>query len=134
MRGSHVCLTGESLTGDWELIRSVKSRHRLTLVEHLDPARLAKDPLFKTVGLIVVDCAGLRGAVDRVFAGFKALRRASPRLIVLIVDGGLDQMQLAKAFHMGVRDYFRAPHESRLLAERIHSLCDRESGGRGRAD
>jgi DNA-binding response OmpR family regulator len=126
MNTHHICLTGESLTGDWELVRLIKTDHFVTLIEHLDSPRLANDALLRTLSLIVVDCTGSVADLKKVFASIRTIRKANPRAIVLLVDGGLKQVQLARAFRLGVRDYFRSPYESRLLAERISSLCARE--------
>jgi hypothetical protein len=44
-------------------------------------------------------------------------------VIVVLVDGHLDQTQVTQAYRAGIRDYFRSPHDARLLAERIGALC-----------
>ncbi len=115
---AHVCLVGPLVTDDWELIRSLRSRYLVTLVERVDylsrPSNLAKTQL------MVMDCSQ---SGDNVLDGLPGLKREFSDLDLLLVDGGLSQKQIAQAFEDGVKDYFSAPYPVDLLIERIDSLC-----------
>jgi DNA-binding response OmpR family regulator len=126
-----ICLVGSEVTGDWELIRRLKADHAVILIEDLDPEGLAEDPLLEAISVLVLDCAGHRRDLSKVLAAIKSMISQIPRIVVLLVDGNLTQVQVARAFRHGVRDYFRAPHNTQLLAERIGALCARVSDDRG---
>src|SRR5438552_756013 len=109
-----VCLAGRKISNDWSLIQALKQRHAVTLVEQVES--LTDAALLGTVRVLVVDAAESSGAALRLLP---LLRSGRPLLIVLLVDGGLDQRQLATAFRDGVRDYFPEPYDIHLLAERV---------------
>ena len=119
----HVFLAGRTVSEDWELIRALKSDHIITLLESFDLVRLVKSPLLKSATLIVVDCSGQEKEATRTLKAIKMICKRFQRPTAVLVDGQLDQLQVAQAFRTGVRDYFRSPYGARLLAERISTLC-----------
>jgi DNA-binding response OmpR family regulator len=124
---SHICLAGRKVSGDWPLIRTLKARHPVTLLERVE--MLSTDPLPDSVRVLVLDAGGPGGGAMRLLP---LLKRCSPALAVLLVGGALDQQQLATAFRQGVRDYFPDPYDGRLLAERVLFFCGRPWGRLGR--
>jgi DNA-binding response OmpR family regulator len=126
----HVFLAGRTVSEDWELIRALKSDHIITLLESFDLVRLAKSPLLKSATLIVVDCGGQENEATRTLKAIKMICKRFQRPTVVLVDGQLDQWQVAQAFRMGVRDYFRSPYGARLLAERIRHAVPVRTGVR----
>jgi len=42
--------------------------------------------------------------------------------VVMLVNGGLTQEQIASAFKEGAKDYFSDPYDVKLLAERVNAL------------
>jgi DNA-binding NtrC family response regulator len=113
-----ICLAGRTVSNDWPLIQALKGRHAVTLVDRVEG--LASAPLLAAVRVLVLDAAGSGGAALRLLP---AIRDNHPVVCVLLVDGGLDQRQLARAFREGTRDYFPAPYDVHLLAERVRTLC-----------
>ena len=55
---------------------------------------------------------------------------AHSELCVVLVDGGITQKQIARAFEVGVKDYFAEPYDIELLAERIDALCTQLGGSK----
>jgi DNA-binding response OmpR family regulator len=120
-----VCLAGQLVSGDRELIRRLKMDHVVTLIESFDVNGLANHPVLISASLIVIDCTGRKNQIAHIMEMIKAVCERHPRLIVLVVDGPLEQLQVAEAFRAGIRDYFRAPYNVKLLVERIRALCRR---------
>src|SRR5262245_54772030 len=59
------------------------------------------------------------------------LRQSTPHVIVILVNGGLTQMQKAIAFYTGAADYFPLPGKEwqwEALADRIVSLVQKQGG------
>jgi DNA-binding NtrC family response regulator len=50
------------------------------------------------------------------------LKSHFPQLVVVLVNGGLTQEQIASAFKEGAKDYFSDPYDVKLLAERVNAL------------
>ena len=46
---------------------------------------------------------------------------------ILLLNGGLDKLQLAKAWQAGIKDFFNSPYDMALIAERIHFLVKARS-------
>jgi DNA-binding response OmpR family regulator len=120
---SHILLAGTLLSEDWALIRSLKVHHIVTLIESFDAARIVPDDLLQSVALIAIDCTGRTGELRQILRSIKSLRNRLPGVIIVLIDGQLDQTQVIRAFRAGIRDYFRSPYDARLLAERIGALC-----------
>jgi hypothetical protein len=84
---------------------------------------LLKDRLLETAGLIAIDCSGQGSHAPHIVKAIGTIRSYHPTLIILLIDGALDQALIAQAFRHGVSDYFRWPYPPGLLAERIRALC-----------
>ena len=121
---SHVCLVGPLVTDDWDLIRKLRSQHLVTLIESIE--FLSEIDRLSQVRLMVMDCSQ---DGDAALEGLPELKQEFSDLCILLVDGELSQKQIAKAFQDGVKDYFAAPYEVDLLAERIDYLCGTRSSG-----
>ena len=115
-----MCLAGSLACNDWRLIQMLKMVHQVTLIEELK--NLWHNPILQTAGVLVV-CNSVddEPVIDRL----PRLTKRHPRLAVLLVNGGLNQGQVAQAFQAGACDYFPAPYDVGLLAERVSSLCAR---------
>jgi len=108
------------VTDDWELIRRLRRRYLVTLMERVE--LLAQQDDLENTHLLVLDCSrSAKLALDCLVR----LKEAYPDLCVLLVDGGLSQTQIAAAFRDGVKDYFASPYDVKLLVERLNSLCAR---------
>ena len=125
----HVCLVGKSVSDDWDVIRRLKSDYVVTLIKSFDVNRLAEDSVVDSASLIVLDCTGCEKRMPKIIKFIQSMRESHPLLILVAVNGGLDDRLVAQAFSAGIRDYFRTPYNSKLLVERIASLC-RRGGGR----
>lgn len=97
----------------------------MTLMGRYSVTRLIRARILDSVRLIVLDCTGLGDRIPRIIDGMGRLRSRYPRLIMVLVDGAIDQDQLVAAFRQGAHDYFRSPYPPQLLAERINALCRR---------
>ena len=116
----HVCLAGRLVSNDWDLIRNLRSKYLVTLVDKVDS--LARRSMLKEIQILVLDCS--RNA-DTALECLSRLKQEFPNLCMVLVDGGLTQMQIATAFTEGVTDYFASPYDVLLLVERMDSLCAR---------
>jgi DNA-binding response OmpR family regulator len=123
----HVILAGKTVGTDRRLIAQVGKTHIVTVAE--DPALIPDDPLLARAQLMVLDCC------DNEELCLNLIKRLNPRasrLLIVLVDGGLEQGQIAEAFASGIIDYFAAPYNIRLLVERINALCSRSNHERNR--
>jgi DNA-binding NtrC family response regulator len=120
-----VCLAGRQVSNDWPLIQLLKAAHAVTLIDRVDA--LASAPLLATAGVLVLDAAESGGAALQLLPALHSEHQALP---VLLVDGGVTQRELARAFRDGACDYFPVPYDVHLLAERVSSLCRKPDGRR----
>jgi DNA-binding NtrC family response regulator len=120
---SHICLIGKKVSNDWVLIGRLKMRHVVTLVEKCSIRRLLRERILDSVRLLVLDCTNLEQEISSIIEGIGQLRSRYPELIIVLVEGPLDQAQVAVAFRQGAQDYFRSPYPPDLLVERIIALC-----------
>ena len=77
--------------------------------------------LLRSVDVLALEASGPLRTADAV----RMLHREQPGICIVLVGGGLTQDEIAEAFRAGAFDYFPNPEESDLLAERLHSLCNR---------
>lgn len=120
---NNIVLAGTLLSQDWALIQSLKVHHIVTLIESFDAARIVPDHLLQSVALIAIDCTGRTRELRPILRSIKSLRNRLPEVIIVLIDGQLDQTQVIQAYRAGIRDYFRSPYDVKLLAERIGALC-----------
>lgn len=118
--GLHVCLAGKEVSDDWKLIRRLRANYVVSVLWEAD--EIHQRPLLQSVDLLVLDCSG-NASIAEVVPG--QLMRRFPHLCLLLVDGGLSQQDIARAFQQGVKDYFAFPYDRRLLVGRIAALCER---------
>lgn len=115
-----MCLAGREVTDDWKLIRRLRADYVVSVLREAD--EIHRRPLLQSVDLLVLDCSGNAGIAETMPGN---LRRCFPHLCLLLVDGGLSQQRIARAFQQGVKDYFAFPYDRRLLVGRIAALCER---------
>lgn len=117
---AHICLTGQKVTLDWQLINRLNVRHRVTLTkpEHL----LSDSSVLTTVDILVLDCNNFKSLSSDLITFLKKVRKAFPRLCTVVVNGGLSQQDIAGAFREGISDYFPDPYEIKLILERLEFL------------
>lgn len=116
----HACLVGPKVSSDTQLADLLRIRHRITSVARVD--ELLKNPLLGSVDVLVIECTD---QIEACLEFLAPLKRKIPDLIVILVDGGLSQSQLARAFRDGATDYFKVPYDVSLLAERVDRLSAR---------
>jgi DNA-binding NarL/FixJ family response regulator len=110
-------LAGPSVSHDLNLTRCLQARHCVTLLGRLD--LMIDSPVMATLDVLVMECAQ---QAERTIEFVRMLKRHVPKLIVVLINGGISQFQLATAFHLGIEDYFPANYDPVLLAERIENL------------
>ena len=121
----HIALTGEKIVHDWDLIRELNSSHPVVLIKR---ELLASDvSLLALLNALVIDCTERCDIESQLLPALKKWKKGLPGLSVILVDGGLTQEQIAKAFRSGVKDYFAFPYDFKLLADRIKFLTKRQS-------
>jgi DNA-binding NtrC family response regulator len=113
----HICLAGTRVSNDLSLIQTLKSKHLVTLVESIH--LLSLSPILPGTDLVVLDCSGNH---ERGLQLVPWLKSHFPKLVVVLVNGGLMQEQIASAFKEGAKDYFSDPYDVKLLAERVNAL------------
>jgi hypothetical protein len=111
-----VCLAGEQVSCDWRLVQELARDSVLTLIARI--GGFERSAAWRTADVIVFDCSGCGGRIARPLG---LVHRAFSGPIVL-VDGDLSPRQVAAAFRSGIKDYFAAPYDRELLAERIRHL------------
>ena len=117
MNAIHVCLVGTTLMRDANLLARLSADHVVTIAAA--SAALLGTPIMATVDALVLDAATERPGLGGIVA---AIHQQHPDIPVVLVDGGLHQLELAEAFQRGIADYFAAPWNVALLAERIEVL------------
>lgn len=118
----HVCLVGTALMRDPTLLTRLSTDHLITLASA--SASLLGMPIMATVDAMVIDAGTARLGLGRVVAD---IHQRHPDIPVVLVDGGLDQLELAEAFQRGIADYFAAPWNVALLVERVEVLGARRN-------
>lgn len=111
----HACLAGPTLSEDYALIRRLLPAHQVTVVR--SALHAMHNALLETVDVLVLEC---KERPAEVLSLVPELHRRLPALPVMLIDGGITQEQIAAAYCDGARDYFAAPYEVDVLAERIH--------------
>jgi DNA-binding response OmpR family regulator len=114
----HVCLAGPGIAGHRALIDELRVHHEVTLVS--DQTRLEQSWILSASDVLVLDAAGIRATLRPLL---RSLRRRRPELPIVLVDGDLSDDEKADAFNLGVLDYFPAPCDVGLLAERLEVLA-----------
>jgi DNA-binding NtrC family response regulator len=118
----HVCLVGTALMRDPKLLSRLSTGHVITIASAT--ADLLGAPVMSSVDAMVLDAGSARPGLGGVVADF---HQRHPDIPVVLVDGGLDQLELAEAFQRGIADYFAAPWNVALLVERIEVLGARRT-------
>lgn len=116
---SCVCLAGRRVSRDRRLIGGLKS-HGLVVTAVEEVSAVDRQFWLENAKLLVLDCSGCAGKVLGMLPGLTA---RFPALNILLIDGRLEQAQIAGAFQRGIKDYFRDPYDVPLLVERIVHLC-----------
>ena len=123
----HLCLVGQDITGQHRLVDRLRNRHIVTLIA--DGSWLTDTALATHSDVLALE-ADPNGAPWR--AHLRALHVQLPALPIVLVDGDLTDDEKAEAFVLGALDFFPAPCELTLLAERLEVLgavrAKRESG------
>jgi CheY-like chemotaxis protein len=116
----HVGIVGPRLSRDIELLTRLSSTHLVTITP-LHDAR-ASPAVMDIIDVLVLEA---NASADAVTGIVTALRQRYPRITLVLVNGGLTQLEIAELFRLGVVDYFAAPWDDALLAERIDVLAAR---------
>jgi len=115
---AHICLVGAAVSDDSRLIQCLRARHAVTVAAKAD--FLARTELLAATAVMVLDGTGIGGTV---LQRLQEIRERYPDLRIVLVDGGLNQLQIAEAFRLGACDYFAEPYDTDLLIERVGALC-----------
>lgn len=116
---AHICVAGD-ICNDWEMVRRLKQRHQVTLVQQ--PGDLAKSAVLSTASVLAMDCGD---SPETGLITLALVARLYPQLRVLLVNGRLSQGEIAEAFRRGACDYLSSQVDPELTTERIESLCRR---------
>ena len=120
----HVGIVGPRLSRDMELLTRLSSTHLVT-VTHLRDA-FSGLSVMETLDVLVLEANAGRDELTHVVA---QLRQRHPRMTLVLVNGGLTQLEIAELFRLGLADYFATPWDAALLAERIDVLAARHRIG-----
>ncbi len=113
----HLCLVGRDITGQHRLVDYLRKHHVVTLIAE---GSWLSDTALATHSDVVALEADPNGAAWR--AHLRALHAQLPALPIVLVDGDLTDIEKAEAFELGALDFFPAPCELTLLAERLEVL------------
>jgi DNA-binding response OmpR family regulator len=122
----HVALIGPELMYDASLITTLCSEHVVTMSRTAHA--LASTSLLPVLDVLVLDAGQERHELSTIV---RSIRERDPHVTLLLVNGGLDQLEIAEAFRLGVTDYFARPWNERLLVERIEVLAARRRATTG---
>lgn len=115
----HFCLAGPDLTGQHALIEHLRKRHVVTLVR--EASWLQRQSLISDSDALALEADEVE---DRWRSQLEALRTLAPALPIVLVDGDLTDEEKADAFALGALDFFPAPCQAHLLAERLEVLAN----------
>lgn len=123
----HVGIVGPRLARDTELLARLSGTHLVTISHSRDAfAGLAGLAAMALFDVLVLEANAGRDDLTHLVAH---LRQQDPQLTLVLVDGGLTQLEIAELFRLGVADYFATPWNDALLAERIDVLAMRHRVG-----
>lgn len=116
----HFCLAGAKVSNDWNLIWQLKMGHVVTIVEseHI----FNGNSILASADVLILDCNEKQESYSRFLQNLRKMKSDFPGLCIVLVNGGIDQKQIALAFKEGVHDYFSDPYDAILLMERIQYL------------
>ena len=120
----HVGIVGPRLARDTELLGRLSGTHLVTISHSRDA--FAGFAAIAMVDVLVLEAHADRDDLTQLVA---RLRQQYPQLTLVLVDGGLTQLEIAELFRLGVADYFATPWHNALLAERIDVLAMRHRVG-----
>jgi len=125
-RQYHLALYGKHVTRDWDLIGRLKHVAHVLLVSDKNevPGEPLNEAMMNSINLILFESSASRSDLHTtILPALKSWKRRYPGLSTILINGGLNQEEIATAFEGGIRDYFSYPYNVELLVDRVHHLC-----------
>ncbi len=117
-------ISGPAIASDENLLNSLEQNAEV--IRNVDNSEIDSIIRSHKVDLILLEILGSEGSGIELI---KTLRRRFPHVAIVVIDGNGDQDKLVKAFNYGVKDAFRKPYKSDLIAERVNAILGCTSGG-----
>jgi CheY-like chemotaxis protein len=114
----HICLVGIPLCRNWQLVQRLTGRRGLTLLHAVNPDDMR---VLAVADTVAIDCS--LGGAEGSRTLLESVRRTTDATIV-ILDGGLEAVDVAQLLSAGARDYFPEPLNVAVVAERLEHLAD----------
>lgn len=117
----HICLLGSKICNDLLLIRTLSANNILTLQKRKYLVSSKWD--IAAMDAFLISCKHGENLSRELYPVIRQIKTLSPDVSILLINGGLNQTEIATAFKEGVRDYFSEPYDVHLLCERIINLA-----------
>lgn len=115
MKTKYVLISGPNIVLDMELEQAL--HECAVILKNADNRRALNILQYQTADLLLMETTKNNSSE---IAIMKQLKQEHPQLTIILIDG--DNDLIAKTFEVGVKDVFRKPYKTDLVAERIRSL------------
>ncbi len=120
---SHICLVGQKLVSNLQLIQRLLSRNQVTLIEQQNLS--AADKVMQSVNVLLLDCSNSNKVDLEILPQLERLKKDFSYIFVIAINGGLSVEQIAMVFKAGASDYFAKPYDLNTIIERIEYFASR---------
>ena len=123
IRSFHICIVGQKLIHNQELIRKLVTRNQVTLIERENlPSAY---PIMNSVNVVLLDCSARHIIESEILPQVEKLKKEFSFLFIIAVNGGLSLEQKAMVFKAGANDYFAEPYDLNMVVERAEFFASR---------
>jgi response regulator RpfG family c-di-GMP phosphodiesterase len=123
LQSFHICLVGQKVIYDLQLIRRLLSHNKVTLIDRED--LISADSILGSVNVVLLDCCNITDIELEILPQVKKLKRDFSCIFVIVVSGGLSLEQKAMVLRAGANDYFAEPYDLNLIVERAEFFASR---------
>lgn len=117
MKQKCVLISGPTIASDEALCIGLEKY--AMIVRNSDNNQLLSVLASQQVDLILLEILNtFSGEIELI----KEIKAAFPDIIILLIDGGGDINLIARAFRYGIKDAFKTPYKSTLVAERVQAI------------
>ena len=117
MKTKYVLISGPTIVLDMELEQAL--HECAVILKNADNRRALNILQYQMADLLLMETTKNNSSE---IAIMKQLKQEHPQLTIILIDG--DNDLIAKTFEVGVKDVFRKPYKTDLVAERIRSLTN----------
>ena len=123
LQSFHICLIGQKLIYDLQLIRKLVSRNKVTLIDRQNLT--TADSILNSVNVVLLDCYNSNNIELEILPQVAKLKKDFAYIFVIVLNGGLSVEQIAMVFKAGANDYFAEPYDLDMIVERAEFFASR---------